>query len=125
MSNEIDLKAARYMFAGAIAKCGYVPDSAEITIRDDAELGEAAAFHCRWPLAEKGPYSDKYSREITVKIASRAMNHFRAAAPEERAEMLGKFGYVLRMRWLDGQYNERDSSSPPFIIEIDEHSLEQ
>jgi hypothetical protein len=59
MSNELDLKAARYMFAGAIAKSEYVPDSAEITIRDDPELGEAGAFHCRWRLAEKGPYSCK------------------------------------------------------------------
>ncbi len=125
MSNELELKAARYMFAGAIAKSEYVPDTAEITVRDNPELGEAAAFRCWWRLAEKGPYADKYSREITVRITSGAMHRFRAADPRERSEMLAKFGYVFRTRWLDGQYNEQDSSSPPFIIDIDEHTLVQ
>ncbi len=124
MSNVLDIKAARVLFADAIAKSGYVPESAKIKIRDEPELGEAAAFHCYWHLDEKGPFSGEYSREITVQITSQAMNSFREAGPVKRGEMIERFGYVFRTRLLDGQYNEQDPSHPPFIIKIDEHSLD-
>lgn len=72
MRNRLDIEAARHLFAAAIVGSSFVPDSAEITIRDEMELGDAAAIHCSWPLVDKGPNSGNSSREITVQITSGA-----------------------------------------------------
>ena len=68
---------ARLAFANAIQRSGLVPREAEIIVRDDVELGEAAAIHCDWPLNDKG----LRSREITIQITAEAINKFREADP--------------------------------------------
>ena len=120
----LDIAAARRSFADAIAKSQFVPESAQITIRNEPALGEAGAIHCKWPLLEKGPYSGNYSREITMQITARAMNQFRAADPKKRGTMLRQFIHTFEVRLLDGQYDEKDPSPPEFIVSIDEHDLE-
>ena len=101
-----------------------MPDSAKIISRTEPELGEAAVFHCKWPLVEKGPHSGTYSREITVQISAGAMNRFRSADARTRGAMSDRFISIFGERLDVDHYNEQDSSSPPFIIHIDEHSLE-
>lgn len=123
-SKIVDIEAARQYFADAIRDSDFVPYSAEISIRADPALGEAAAIHCRWPLVEKGPYSGSHSREITVQITAGAMNRFRSADSTERGAMSTRFVRIFNTRLLDGQYDEKDPSSPPFIVHVDEHSLE-
>ena len=120
----LPLAGARQIFAEAIRDSEFIPGSAEITIRDEPELGDAAAVHCRWPLTEKGPYSGTHSREITVQIEAAALNRFRAAAPVERGQMLQRFEHVFNTRLLDGGYNEQDPSPPVFRVRIDVHALE-
>lgn len=62
----MNIQEACCLFASAIANSEFVEDVAKVTIRDDAELGNASVFHCDWPLAERGPNSSKNSRLITV-----------------------------------------------------------
>ena len=119
--SALDVDVARRAFADELANI--FPKSTEFVIRPGA-VPEATAIHCAWWLAEKGPYSGDFSREITVQITSGAMNHFREAHPIERGAMLGRFMHIVHTRLLDGQYNEQDPSPPAFIISIDEHSLE-
>jgi len=119
----MDIEAARRYFATAIMESDVVSELAEISIRNDPKLGEAAVFHCRWPLVDKGPYSGNYSREITVQMKSGAMNKCRVANPRERGAMSIRFVRIFNARLLDGQYDGQDSSSPAFVISIDEHSL--
>ena len=125
MIDQIDIDAARAFFAHAIGGSEFVPDSAEIEIRDEPALGNAAVFHCRWPLVEKGPLSEKYSREITVKIKASAIDRFRSADPREQGAMLTRFRRVFDARLIDLHYDEKDPSSPPLIVHVDEHSLER
>ena len=120
----MDIKTARGYFANEILYSDFLPRSAEISIRAEPALGEAAAFHCQWPLTEKGPYSGKHSREITVQITAGAMNRFRSADLRERGDMLIQFGRIFKARLLDGGYDAKDPPSPPFIVHIDDHSLE-
>ena len=124
MTDEIDIETARACFAHAIAGSEFVPDTAEIEIRAEPALGNAAVFHCRWPLADKEPPSEKYSREITVQITPSAISRFRSADPREQGTMLTRFRRVFDGRLIDLRYNEQDPSSPPLIVHVDEHSLE-
>jgi hypothetical protein len=120
----VDIDAVRHVFADAMMKSGYIPNTAEIVIRPGA-IPEATAIHCDWPLIEKGPYSGNRSREITVKINAAAMKLFRSAEARERAAMLDRFIHIFQVRLLEDGYNEQDPSPPPFIVSIDEHSLER
>lgn len=124
MGRTLDIQEARQLFKDAIANSGYVPDSAEITTRTDPELGNAALFHCHWPLVEKGPYFGNFSRLITVKIASRAMNGFRSAEPRERGRVLDRFLSFFKRQLDVLQYNEQDPPNPPLVIIIDEHDFD-
>ena len=119
MSDQVDTEAARQAFANEIRKSDFIPNSAEISIQP--AIGEAAAFHCRWPLLEK---TWNYSREITVMVTSDAIKRFRLAEARERGAILTQFVRILNVRLLDGQYYEKEPPSPPFLIHIDEHSLE-
>lgn len=79
--------------ANSIYESDSISDSAEVSIRADPILGEAAAFHCRWLLEEKrilfgeGSYSGKCSREVTGQITSGAMKKFCAASPRARSNV--------------------------------------
>ncbi len=117
MSEPVGIEAARRFFADQIK--GFLP-RAEVQTRP--AHGEATAFHCDW-LIEEGS-SRKRSREITVKLASAAMNQFRAADPRGRGAMADNFVRVIKIRLAEGGYEENDPPSPPFIVHIDEHSLE-
>jgi hypothetical protein len=118
----VDVPTARQAFAQALA--GFLPPTTQITIRNEAALGDAAAIHCRWPLTDKGPHSGDLSREITVQITAAAVNAFRAADGQTRGAMLEKFSNVCKVRMAEGGYNEQDPSPPAFIISIDDYSLE-
>jgi len=118
----VDVPTARQAFAAALAEL--MPATAELIVRNEAELGDAAAIHCKWPLEEKGPYSGDYSREITAKISAATVNAFRAADGQSRGVMLDRFKSVCAVRLAEGGYNEQDPSPPAFLIHIDEHSLE-
>jgi hypothetical protein len=118
MSKPLDIEAARSFFAAEIG--GLLP-KAEIQIRP--ANNEATAFHCDW-LIEGGPSSRQRSREITVKLASAAMNRFRSVDSKERGAMAAKFIRTIKVRLAEGGYDEKDPPSPPFIVHVDEHSLE-
>lgn len=118
----VDVPTARQAFARALAE--FLPATTQITIRNEAALGDAAAIHCRWPLTEKGPFSGDFSREITVQITAAAINAFRAADGQTRGVMLEKFSSVCRIRLAEGGYNEQDPSPPEFIVRIDDQTLE-
>jgi hypothetical protein len=119
MSDQVDIDRARQAFADAIRQSDYIPGSAAISIQP--AIGEAAAFHCRWPLVEK---AGNYSREITVMVTSDAIKRFRLAEARERGAILTQFVRILNVRLLDGHYYEKEPPSPPFLIHIDDHSLE-
>jgi hypothetical protein len=123
MMDEIDIDTARAFFAHAIEGSEFIPDSAEIEIGAEPALGNAAVFHCRWPLVEKGPLSEKFSREITVQVNASAMNRFRAADPRDQGAMLARFRRLFNARLIDLHYDENDPPSPPFIVHVDENSL--
>jgi hypothetical protein len=125
VSEPLDLQSARRFFADTLSKV--LPRSARITIRADPELGEAGVFHCHWPLdeKEKGPYSEKHSREITVQISSAALNAFRAATPKERGRIRERFESVFKVRMAEGGYNPIDPPHPPFKVLLDEHAWEE
>jgi hypothetical protein len=115
---EID--AALRIIEDTITKHCFVPTfPIELKSRQGA-VPDATAIHCQWPLAEKGPYS----REVTVMIAAGAMRRFRRADAKARGEMLEHFVRAFRIRLTEGGYNEQDPWLPPFIIHIDEHSIE-
>jgi hypothetical protein len=118
----VDVPTARQAFAVALAEV--MPATAELVIRNEAELGDAAVIHCKWPLEEKGPFSGHYSREITAKITAAVVNAFRAADGQTRGAMLDRFKSVCAVRLAEGGYNEQDPSPPAFVISIDEHTLE-
>ncbi len=122
-SEPLDIRIARRCFAEAIADSEFVPDDAAITIRNEAALGEAAAFSCNWPLVETPPLAGAHAREITVQITAGAVQCFRQAEPGERGAMLVQFRRTFNTRLLDGRYDEKDASSPAFAVTIDEHCL--
>jgi hypothetical protein len=118
--NPLDIDAARHAFADAIANRTFAPKfPLEINIRPGA-VPDATVIHCHWRLAKEGPYS----REITVQIAAGAMNRFRHADASARGKMLELFIRTFRIRLLEGGYNDKDPLAPPFIVSIDEHSIE-
>jgi hypothetical protein len=121
MSN-LETPAARQAFAQVLATC--LAETSEIKIRADQELGDAGVLHCHWPLTEKGPYSSKHSREITVQISAGAMREFRAANPERRGEILARFKSMVQVRLLEGGYNPIDPPAPAFKIIVDDHAWE-
>ena len=119
----LDVSLARQAFAEEIRGSPFVPDTAEVIVRDDAPP-EAAVIHCDWPLENRDEYSGNRSREITVQIAANALNLFRNAQPAARGAMLQKFQHLLQVRLLDGQYEEQDPPAPAFIVAVDLHDLE-
>jgi hypothetical protein len=122
MGSLLSIDVAREYFVNAILKSGaVVPGTADISLR--LAINGATAYHCDWPLGEKGPSSRKRSREITVQIDSDAMNCFRPADAKERGEMLSKFVQVLNGRLLDEQYDEQAPPSPALVVHIDRYSL--
>ena len=123
-SEPLGIRIARRCFAEAIADSEFVPDSAQITIRDEEALGDAAAFDCSWPLVETSPVSGNHARKITVQISAGAMNRFRQAQPRERGSMLVQFRRTFGARLRDGRYDEKDAASPAFAVSVDEHCLE-
>ena len=119
-ATALEIDAARRIFADAIATRTFGPKfPMEIKVQKGA-VPDATVIHCQWPLAEKGPYS----REITVQIAAGAMSRFRQADARARDEMLEHFIRVFQIRLIEGGYTDKDPPVPPFIVHIDEHSLE-
>lgn len=119
-ATALEIEAARRAFADVIAKRTFAPKfPMAIKFRPGA-VSDATVIHCQWPLAEKGPYS----REITVQIAAGAMNRFRQADARARGEMLELFIRAFKIRLIEGGYTDKDQPAPPFIVHIDEHSLE-
>lgn len=122
MGDQEDIASARGRFAAAFAGSGMVPSSVDITIHP--AHGEATAFHCTWPLTEHGVDPKKNSREITVKVASAAIKAFRSENAKGREAMLTRFIKVIGIRLHEGKYDEAAATLEPFIVFIDEHSLD-
>lgn len=120
---RFDLGAARRAFADTIIKSRLVPDSAELVMREGA-VPEATVIHCTWPLEEKEPFVTRRSREITIQISAAAIGAFREGSSRERGDMLTQFTRVFQTRLVEGGYREGDSTSPPFVVHVDQHSLQ-
>lgn len=118
----MDIDSMRRYIAETIGSAGLLPDSAVVAIHP--AHAEATAFHCQWSLAVDGADSKKHSREITVQVGSAAMKALLSADTKGCADMLVRLVEVIGIRLQEGNYDPAAATLEPFIVSIDEHSLD-
>jgi len=118
-----DLREIQEHIYKVFARCGAIPEDADIVLRDID--GWQTVVQCTWkPPTQTEPGGRKVKREISLQLTGVATKGF-VEADEERLKHPGsRLSDIVQNRILRG-YRETESDTGPFIIGLDDHDFDE
>lgn len=118
-----DLREIKEHICKVVARCGAIPEDADIVLRDIE--GWETAVHCTWkaptPTALGG---SKVTRAITLQLTGVATMRFLEADEKRLMHLDSRLSDIVRNRLRQG-YRETESDTGPFIISLDDHDFDE
>ncbi|MGP1679567.1 MAG: hypothetical protein ACTS6J_20740 [Burkholderiales bacterium] len=118
-----DLREIQEHIYKVFARCGAIPQDADIVLRDID--GWQTVVHCRWkPPAQTELGGGKVTREIALQLSGVATKRFLEADEERLMHLDSRLSDIVQNRLLQG-YRETESDTGPFVISLDEHDFDE
>jgi hypothetical protein len=118
-----DLRETKEHICKVFARCGAIPEDADIVLRDID--GWDTAVHCSWkaptPTALGG---SNVTRAIILELTGVATKRFLEADAEQLMHLDSRLSDIVQNRILQG-YKETESDTGPFIISLDAHDFDE
>jgi len=117
-----DLREMQEHIYKVFARCGAIPEDADIVLRDID--GWQTVVHCTWkPPAQTELGGSKATREITLQLTAVATKRFLDADGKQLSHLDARLSDIVQTRLRQG-YKETESDTGPFIIELDDHDFD-
>jgi hypothetical protein len=117
-----DLRAIQEHICKVFARCGAIPEDADIVLRDID--GWQTVVHCtRKPPTQTGLGGSKATREITLQLTGVATRRFFEADEKLLSHLDARLSDIVENRLRQG-YKETESDTGPFVIELGEHDFD-
>ena len=117
-----DLREIQEHIYNVFARCGAIPEDADIVLRDID--GWQTVIQCTWkPPAQTGLGGSKPTREISLQLTGVATKQFLEADAKRLLHLDARLSDIVQNRLRQG-YKETESDTGPFIIALDEHDFD-
>jgi hypothetical protein len=118
-----DLREIQEHIYKVFARCGAIPEDADIVLRDID--GWQTIVHCTWkPPTQAGLGGSKLIREISLQLTGVATKRFLEADEKALVHLDARLSDIVQNRLRQG-YKEAESDSGPFIISLDDHDFDE
>jgi len=118
-----DLREIQEHIYKVFARCGAIPEDADIVLRDID--GWQTAVHCTWkPPAQTEVGGSKPTREITLQLTGVATKRFLEADEKLLMHLDARLSDIVQNRLRQG-YKETESDTGPFVISLDDHDFDE
>ncbi len=117
-----DLRAIQEHICKVFGRCGAIPQDADIVLRDTG--GWQTVVHCTWkPPTQTELGGSKATREITLQLTGVATRRFLEADAKRLSHLDARLSGIVENRLRQG-YEETESDTGPFVIELDDHDFD-
>ena len=118
-----DLRAIQEHICKVFARCGAIPQDADIVLRDID--GWQTVVQCTWkPPTQTELGGTKATREITLQLTGVATKRFLDADEKRLMHLDSRLSDIVKNRLRQG-YRETESDKGPFIIWLDDHDFDE
>jgi hypothetical protein len=117
-----DLREIQEHICKVFARCGAIPENADIVLRDLE--GWQTVVHCAWKApAQTELGGSKIIREISLELTGVATKQFLDADEKQLLHLDARLADIVQNRLRQG-YKETESDIGPFVIKLDDHDLD-
>ena len=118
-----DLREIQEHIYKVFARCGAIPEDADIVLRDID--GWQTVVQCSWkPPSQTELGGGKVTRDITLQLTGVATKRFLEADDKRLMHLDSLLSDIVQNRLRQG-YKETESDTGPFIISLDEHDFDE
>ena len=118
-----DLREIQEHIYKVFARCGAIPEDADIVLRDID--GWQTVVQCTWkPPTQTELGGGKVTRDITLQLTGVATKRFLEADDKRLMHLDSLLSDIVQNRLRQG-YKETESDTGPFIISLDEHDFDE
>jgi len=117
-----DLREIQEHICKVFARCGAIPENADIVLRDLE--GWQTVVHCAWKAPAQSELGGcRLTREISLELAGVATKQFLDADEKQLLHLDARLAGIVQNRLRQG-YKETESDIGPFVIKLDDHDLD-